>query len=96
MQRLWPPRFGNESTTEISDKVKPCFEAAVEPRQDGTKVRRDLARFVQPQLTTGPVDQLQVLVKRHKQTAAICQSPIGAALAGSLPGGQAVSLPGWC
>ena len=47
----------------------------------------DLAGFVQPHLAAGPVDQLQVLIERQEQTAAVGKSASSVAVAGMFAGG---------
>ena len=67
-------------------KVQPDIRAAVEPGEDGFKVHRDLAGLVSARLAAGPVEQLQVLVERHKQTAAVAAATRRCSVAGGLMG----------
>ena len=76
-ERFRASGFRSKSASEIFDKIEPCIGAAVKSRENGVKMRWDLTGFVQPQLTTCPVDKLQILIQRHEETTAISESTRG-------------------
>ena len=59
---------------KMPDVVEPCFRAALESFQDRKARLRDLAWLVLPELTAGPVQQVQIRLQRHRQTAFIAGS----------------------
>lgn len=83
-QRLRTAGLCEESSAKVLNKVEPRFDAAVEPRKDRVELRRNPAGFVQSQLTTSPVHQLEVLIKRHEQATTIGEPTMNVAVAGLL------------
>jgi hypothetical protein len=74
----WQAGFVAETLAEIPDDVEPDLGAAVQPIQDWWCVLRDVSRL--PRFSAddsaGPIEQLQVIVQRHRQTAFVARSSI--------------------
>ena len=60
-----------EPAAEILRQLQPVFVRNLQPVQDGRQTAGNHPRFVFANLTSRPVEQLQIFRKRHRQTALV-------------------------
>ena len=74
------PRLGQtgltaEAFAEVPDEIDPRLGTAVQTLKNRSTLGRNHADFVFPNLTTCPVEQLQILIQSHRQAAFVAGSP---------------------